>query len=127
MAPSVDGSEDKRLSTVAALIGKAVATSYPAERHAMAMRAYSELAAFLAAIEDAPSAGRRRERRLYDRRTGSAPPGTGRTGATGDPGDKGPQDVPPVVIDLRPNRAGSLYRSSSPAPAPRGVTVDIGL
>lgn len=103
---------DRRLATVAALIGKAQATPFPAERESLALRAYTQLAAYLNSLEPPSDASqRRRERRqLRDRRGRGARPA----------------EQPPSN-DLQSKRAASQYRSAMSRPPARGVFIDAEL
>jgi hypothetical protein len=66
--------ETQKLTRAGALLDKARATPFPGEQEALAVRAYTLLAAYLNSIEvDSGSEGRRRERRLLvDRRQAAA-------------------------------------------------------
>lgn len=145
MAPPASAADRRRLSTVAALMAKAEGSPFGAEQHALALRAYTELAAYLNSVESKSPGARRRERRLLDRRgRGSAesptespgaaasPPPNGATsrpgGAPRNPGSAGGPDraTDPPVIDLQVLQARTAYRAV-PRPTPTGVRVNVGL
>ena len=100
---------DKQLSIAAALINKAQATPFPAERESLAMRAYTQLASYLNALDPETGAdGRRRERRLLrDRRGGRTKPSR-----------------EPVPSDLRSKRGTSSYQSAVARRSGVGVQID---
>ena len=102
--------EEKQLSTAAALISKAQATSFAAEREALVLRAYTQLAAYLNQV--APSAGstsRRRERRLLvDRRARR-----NRSAATSPTGD------------VKSTRGASVYQSAASRRSTVGIHFDV--
>ncbi|MDA8047684.1 MAG: hypothetical protein M0Z30_21040 [Actinomycetota bacterium] len=125
MDPHADAADKRRLSTAAALIGKAESSAFAAEQHALVLRAYTELAAFLNALDARDPAKRRRERRLYDRRgaSGSGTAGRGRTSRGPDPEPTGGSPV----IDLQVRQARTAYREITPRPTPTGVRVNVGL
>jgi hypothetical protein len=125
----------ERLSTVAALIGKAQGSPFVAEQESLVMKAYTELAAILNSAEINPASAqepRRRERRLLvDRRAqeGQAPGGEmgigparmGRAGSRRRGTDSGPE-----VIDLRVGQARAVYRTATPGRT-IGTVVDFSL
>lgn len=128
----------RKLSTVAALIGKAQSTNFPAEQESLVLGAYSQLADYLNFLDrsDTTRAVRRERRRLTDRRGNATPhaavaggshlvpveaamlPGT----AASDPDD---EESSPEVIDLRTDRLRSMYRG--PDRRDRGVRIDLTL
>lgn len=128
MKGSDDSGPTRKLSTVAALIGKAQSTTFPAEQESLAMGAYSQLAAYLNSL-DRPEhdGGARRERRLLaDRR--DRPPLGDRPSlpeAAGLPEAVRPPEPAPEVIDLRTDRLRSLYRE--PGRRAPGARVDLTL
>ncbi len=101
---------EKQLSTAAALIIKAQATPFPAERESLAMRAYTQLASYLNSLDPESGAnGRRRERRfLRDRRVGRPKPSQGS-----------------VSSEISSKRGTSSYQSAASRRPVVGVYIDV--
>jgi hypothetical protein len=87
-----------KLSVAAALLDKAKGTQYDAEKHALALRAYTLVAAYLNEAEAGPAGGRQRDRRLLDRRRDEPRPAepTGRTATVVPPAYRWSAAAPPV-------------------------------
>ncbi len=118
MAETEDQQPSRKLSTAAALLGKAQSTTFPAEQESLALGAYSQLAAFLNSLDrlEASGAGRRERRLLVDRRSPVPRPVPELPAAAADE---------PEVIDLRTDRARSVYRRPD-GPGP-GARIDLVL
>ncbi len=113
MAAREDHRDTRKLTTAAALIGKAEGTSFEPEQAALALKAYTELASYLNAVDSyARVDGRKRERRLLNDRRGGPTPDA---------------EASPPVIDLRVQHARRAYRSAAPQRGRVGERVDFTL
>lgn len=128
----------RKLSTVAALIGKAQSTTFPAEQESLVLGAYSQLADYLNCLDrsDTTHAVRRERRRLTDRRGSPTPHATVPSGSQLVPVETAmlpstaasaseDDDGGPEVIDLRTDRLRTVYRG--PERRDRGVRIDLTL
>ncbi len=137
MSGSSEDRHNRKLSTVAALIGKAQSTTFPAEQESLVLGAYSQLAEYLNSLDrsDATEAVRRDRRHLVDRRVPAAPheavsspeemvplavqarrsPSAGDVGLAGQPES--------AVIDLRSDRLRTTYKG--PIRSDRGKWIDV--
>lgn len=125
----------KKLTTAAALIDKAEASTFAAEQESLALKAYTELASFLNSFGAQPPSGpggRLRDRRLLvDRRAPGRPESGPRRDGIDLKGDSPPEtidlpaDGPTEVIDLRVQQARAVYRR--PVPSTLGAVVDFSL
>ncbi|MDE3204484.1 MAG: hypothetical protein KGQ66_09685 [Acidobacteriota bacterium] len=122
MATTPTAEELRRLSTAAALIAKAEATTFPAEQQALALRAYTELAAYLNSVEAKNPGPRRRERRLFDRRAAGDP---GRNAAAGT--TSGPPGPGSFVFRGRNHQVRTAYRATIIKKDATGEHVNVGL
>ena len=102
--------DERLLEKAGALLAKASSTAFAEERQALALRAYSLIAAYLNACEADSAAPRRRERRLLrDRRQGA-------------------RAVPPPASERRPDgraAATAAYRRVLDGGDPVGARIHV--